>query len=524
MKDAPDTAPPVLTRPPVTTDDAQLLRRYVEERSQDAFTELVRRHVNLVYFAALRRVGGDSHLADDVAQTVFGDLARKAPSLRGRAMLTGWLYTSTRFAAAQAVRSEQRRRTHEQEAQTMRELQLTPDPDWNQLRPIIDDALDELSEHEREAVLLRFFENRPLAEVGTRFSLSADAARMRVERALEKLRGLLAKRGIVSTSAALATAFAAQSGLAAPASLVARIVASVGGQVGSATAATVALWKIFVGVGVVGALGIGIVAYETSTTKQVPAVVVAATVTRENAAAAAPPPPQPIAMETTVSDSPTAEAGPLVTVSPFDALSERQKAILKRLWEHHKLFPTASSAPWSFRPGLAAAAQVVADFETAAGALQAKGLVGIHPETETVFLTNEGGAFCQAHAAEINAFQSKTAAYDVPMRFSALSTAEKDILKTLWEHQKISPDHPPIRWGFKVAPESADFAAFEDAVAGLREVNGLVGVGAQTGVVYLTDPGMAFCLAHASEFDAYPAPAREFRRMSPEQKTPVTVP
>jgi len=243
------------------TDDGELLRRYRDERSEDAFTELVQRHVNLVYFAALRRVGGDAHLADDVAQKVFADLARKALSLKNRPVLAGWLYTSTRFAAAQAVRTEQRRRTYEQEAHTMHEILATPEPDWDRLRPMIDEAMDELNDREREAVLLRFFENRPLAEVGEKFSLSPDAARMRVDRALEKLRGLLAKRGIISTSAALAAAFVAQSAMAAPAGLVAKIVTGTLSQVGTATTATLALWKILTGVAIVG-VGVGVVVHE----------------------------------------------------------------------------------------------------------------------------------------------------------------------------------------------------------------------------------------------------------------------
>jgi len=243
------------------TEDARLLCRYTDDRSEEAFTELVRRHINMVYFAALRRVGGDCHLADDVTQSVFADLARKAPSLKNRTVLTGWLYTSTRFAAAQTVRAEQRRRTHEQEVHNMNELNSTPEPGWDQLRPIIDEAMDELNEREREAILLRFFENLPLAEVGAKFSSSPDAARMRIDRALDKLRGSLAKRGIASTSVALAAIFASQSGLAAPSGLVAKIVAGVLGQAGTLTTATLGLWKILTGVAI-AALGTGFVVYE----------------------------------------------------------------------------------------------------------------------------------------------------------------------------------------------------------------------------------------------------------------------
>src|SRR5262245_53652667 len=104
------------------TDDRELLRQYAEEGTQNAFAELVRRHINLVHSAALRQVGGDSHLAEDVTQTVFVDLARKAAALSRREVLVSWLYTSTRFAALKAARSFQRRVTHEQEAHTMQTI------------------------------------------------------------------------------------------------------------------------------------------------------------------------------------------------------------------------------------------------------------------------------------------------------------------------------------------------------------------------------------------------------------------
>src|SRR5471030_2336469 len=121
--------------------DTELLRRYVEERSEAAFAELVRLHLNVVYFAALRQVGGDTHRAKEVAQAVFTDLARKARTLADRATLTGWLHTSTRFAAAKLRRADFSRQQHEQEATTMNAL-LEPDPaaDWERLRPMIDDA------------------------------------------------------------------------------------------------------------------------------------------------------------------------------------------------------------------------------------------------------------------------------------------------------------------------------------------------------------------------------------------------
>ena len=202
-------------------DDATLLRQYAEERSDQAFAELVRRHVNLVYSAALRQVGGDAHLAQDVAQSVFTDLARKAAAVARCPVLAGWLHTSTHYAAAKAVRSEQRRHRREQQAHAMQEL-LNPsarDAEWSRLRPVLDVAIKELSPEDRDAILLRFFEGHAFGVIGARFHLTENAARMRVERALDKLRAQLTRLGINSTSAALASVLATQAVTAAPASL-----------------------------------------------------------------------------------------------------------------------------------------------------------------------------------------------------------------------------------------------------------------------------------------------------------------
>ncbi|MCX6952301.1 MAG: sigma-70 family RNA polymerase sigma factor [Verrucomicrobia bacterium] len=213
-------------------DDAQLLRRYAEEHANEAFTELVRRHVNLVYHAALRQVGGDAALAEEVAQTVFTELARRAGSLDGRPVLAGWLYTSTRFAAQKARRAESRRRRREHAAHFMAEINGEGGrgtggdegaAEWERVRPVIDDALHALDERDREAVLLRFFEGRPFAEVGARLTLSEDAARKRVERALEKMQAVLARRGVTSTAAALGGALSGRAAMAAPAGVAANV-------------------------------------------------------------------------------------------------------------------------------------------------------------------------------------------------------------------------------------------------------------------------------------------------------------
>lgn len=202
------------------TSDGELLRRYAEADSEEAFDELVRRHLNLVHSAALRQVNGDAHLAQDVAQSVFTDLARKAESLADRPVLTGWLYASTHFAAATAVRTERRRHTREQKAQLMHELlqDSAPERDWSLLRPTLDAAMFDLDDSDREAILLRYFENRQHAEIADRLGISENAARMRVDRALGKLRTLLSGRG-VTTTAALSAVISANAVQAAPVGL-----------------------------------------------------------------------------------------------------------------------------------------------------------------------------------------------------------------------------------------------------------------------------------------------------------------
>ena len=206
-------------------DDVELLRRYAEEGSEEAFAELVQRHVNLVYSAALRRVGDDAHLAKDVTQKVFIALARQAPSLTNLRTLTGWLYTTSRFAAAQVVRTEQRRKAREQKAYIMNETsaEAAPDPEWDRVRPALDGVMDQLNKRDREALLLRYFSGCAFAEVGLSLGLSEDAARKRVDRALEKLRALLAKRGVASSSAAVASMLGSNAVTAAPASFAASV-------------------------------------------------------------------------------------------------------------------------------------------------------------------------------------------------------------------------------------------------------------------------------------------------------------
>src|SRR4029077_1838248 len=182
-------------------DDRQLLARYLTEGSEAAFSEIVSRYVNLVYSAALRRTGGDAHAAPDVAQSVFTDLARKAGSLPRNIVLAGWLHRASSFAAAQWMRTERRRYAREQTALAMNASKSDPAPDWESIRPLLDDALDRLNSVDRDALLLRFFEQPSLAEVGSALGSTEDSARKRISRALEKLRSALARRGVTTTTA-----------------------------------------------------------------------------------------------------------------------------------------------------------------------------------------------------------------------------------------------------------------------------------------------------------------------------------
>jgi RNA polymerase sigma factor (sigma-70 family) len=206
-------------------DDATLLRRFVEQRSEDAFAELVRRHLNLVYFAALRQTDGDTHRAEDAAQATFTLLAQKAASLLAHPTLAGWLHTSACHHARDLMRAEQRRLQREQTAHVMHALTSANahDETWTQVRPIIDDALQDLAADDREAVLLRFFENLPFADIGNALHLGEDAARMRVTRALGQLETALGKRGFKSTATALAAVLSIPAAMAAPAGLATHI-------------------------------------------------------------------------------------------------------------------------------------------------------------------------------------------------------------------------------------------------------------------------------------------------------------
>lgn len=198
--------------------DARLLRRFTRENSQAAFAALVARHSRLVY-SVCRRDVGNAALAEDAAQAVFLLLARKAPALRGDGSLAGWLYRTARLVSKNALRRELRVRQKEQRAaqQMAQEAQDNQDALWERIDPRLHAALDALGRVEREAVLLRFWDGLSLAETGAALGLSEDAARMRVTRALEKLKRFLVKEGVVLSTSALAGLLTEKGARAAPA-------------------------------------------------------------------------------------------------------------------------------------------------------------------------------------------------------------------------------------------------------------------------------------------------------------------
>ena len=199
-----------------------LVREFAASQSEPAFAALVERHIGLVHSAALRQVG-DAHLAEEITQAVFIILARKAASLGTKTILSAWLYRTTRYAAADSLKARRRRQFREQEAHMQSTLNQPDAYAWAQLAPLLDDALSELGETDRTALVLRYFENKTAREIAEALRMEEGAAQKRVARALEKLRALFVKRGVTLTATVIAGAVASNSVQAAPVGLAVKV-------------------------------------------------------------------------------------------------------------------------------------------------------------------------------------------------------------------------------------------------------------------------------------------------------------
>jgi RNA polymerase sigma factor (sigma-70 family) len=222
-------------------DDIALLREYVTRQSEDAFAALVSRHINKVYSVALRHTR-NPHAAEEITQAVFVILARKARHLSPRVILSGWLYQTARLTALTFIRGQVRRARREQEAH-VQTLLNEPGPDvWPQIAPLLDAAMTGLSERDRHAVVLRYFDGKSMKEVGTALNASEDAAKMRVNRAVDKLRRFFNRRGLVLSAGVLTAAISANSVQAAPVTI-AKTATTIALAKGTAGASTLTLVK-----------------------------------------------------------------------------------------------------------------------------------------------------------------------------------------------------------------------------------------------------------------------------------------
>ena len=191
-------------------NDWHLLEEWSRDGSETAFATLVERHVALVYSAARRQVYGDAALAEEVTQQTFCLLSRKAGTLRPGGSLAGWLYQTAGNVARERLRTDRRRRLREQQAVDWDSVGIdsmtnpTPAPTWETLAPALDFALSQLPAADREVLVARFFERRSMRDVGTVFGVSEDAAKVRVSRAIKRLRDLLARAGVCATGDVLA--------------------------------------------------------------------------------------------------------------------------------------------------------------------------------------------------------------------------------------------------------------------------------------------------------------------------------
>ena len=231
-------------------DDGDLLERFARTGSEEAFAGLVNRYLNLVHSVAMRHTNNPHH-AEEITQSVFVILARKARSLTGRTTLAGWLHHTARLVAANFRRSEQRRVQREQEAfmQSTLENDTPTEAIWHEMSPLLDEAMGRLRPKDRDALVLRYFEGRTFDEVGQTLGIEQRAAQKRVARGVERLRGYFARRGVALTSTIIVGIISTNATQAAPAGLAATVASSAlqGGSAAAFGLVQATLWQMTLG-------------------------------------------------------------------------------------------------------------------------------------------------------------------------------------------------------------------------------------------------------------------------------------
>jgi len=195
------------------------LIEYNRTGSQEAFAALVNAHVDAVYSQSLRQVR-DPGGAQEITQMVFITLAQNAHKLAARAVVSSWLFNTTRYCCKNYQRSVARRTAAERKAALMRNetvpFNLPDDGSASTTDAMLNDALANLNERDRGALLLRFFEGRSLREVGEAMGVSEDAAKQRVSRAVDRLRDYFGRRGVTIQSAGVVSVLTSAVKPAAP--------------------------------------------------------------------------------------------------------------------------------------------------------------------------------------------------------------------------------------------------------------------------------------------------------------------
>jgi RNA polymerase sigma factor (sigma-70 family) len=322
------------TNPP----DTELLRQFVRSRDEHAFAQLVANYIDLVYSTCLRRMRGDAHLAEDVTQSVFLCLAKKAAHLPPNVILAGWLYQTARYLSNDAIKMRNRRQHHEQRAAAVmaaRSTQPNFDATWSQLSPVLESAMDRLSQRDRDVLLLRYFQSLDVSEIAMRTGVPANTASHRIARSLDKLRVQLTARGVTAPADVLGAAITAGAIQHAPAGLVASSTAQM-----TATAATPASLALVHGNALAATIKVAAVVILSVVGFTVAVQALRPTTAHTPPAAAVPPPPPSTA------PAAVADAQQLEPISP-----EQTQQIRTAVYtlSHYQLFVQYNEWPKAIR-------------------------------------------------------------------------------------------------------------------------------------------------------------------------------